>query len=259
VKHNNGLTSILINDKNSLVAAVIVFVRVGSVDEKSSQSGLSHFLEHLMFKGSKNYSGDLMVRNVEKMGGDMNAATSKEFTMYYVSAQKNGVEESIKMLADVMRNPLFPQDEIDIEKKVVIEEIRKHSDNPESLLYEKFYETIYNESALRNIIIGNSQVIANISREEIYNYYKAHYVPEKMVVVVSGNFNEPKVKKLIHETFGKFEKQPAPADPLLTENMRDGIDVVEYGKVEVGYMLTGFLGPGINEEDIYIVDLLWKF
>jgi predicted Zn-dependent peptidase len=254
VKYENGLTSVLINNKNSLTTTVIVFVRVGSVDEKPSQSGLSHFLEHLMFKGSKNYIGDLMNRNVENMGGYINAATAKEFTMYYINIQKDGLKESIKMLSDSMQNPLFPQDEIDRERKVVIEEIQRHSDNPVAVIHEKFYETLYVESALKNSIIGIPQVVAKVSREEIYDYYKAHYIPAKMTVVVSGNFDETSVEKLISETFGKFKEQSTSPDPMFFEKVHDGKDVIEHGKVEMGYMLTGFLGPTINEKDIYTAD-----
>jgi predicted Zn-dependent peptidase len=255
VKYANGLTSVLINDKNSLTAAAIVFVRVGSIDEKPSQSGLSHFLEHLMFKGSKNYTGDLISRNVENMGGYINAATAKESTMYYINIQKNGLEKSIKMLADVIQNPLFPQDEIDRERKVVIEEIQRHFDNPANIIYEKFYKTIYVKSALKNSIIGTPQVVANVSRDEIYVYYKTHYIPAKMIVAISGNFDEIAAEKLIGETFGKFEKQSASPDPMLFEKAHDGKDIIENGKVETGYMLTGFLGPAINEEDIYTADM----
>lgn len=255
VKYENGLTSILINDKNSLAASVTVFVRVGSVDEESSQAGLSHFLEHLMFKGSKNYSGTILARNVENMGGYVNAMTSKEFTMYHINIQKDGVEESIQMLADTVYNPLFPHDEINMERKVVIEEIQRHLDTPICVLYDKFYETLYTESALKNSIIGLARVIANVSHDEIYSYYKTHYIPEKMVVVVSGNFDETKIKRLLDETFGKFAKQPIPIEPILAEKTHKGEDVIEYGKVEVGYMLTGFFGPDVNADDIYVVDL----
>jgi predicted Zn-dependent peptidase len=189
------------------------------------------------------------------MGGYINAATSKEFTMYYINIQQDGVEESIKMLADTVHNPLFPQDEINMERKVVIEEIQRHSDSPISMLYEKFYETLYMQSALKNSIIGSAQVIANVSRDEINGYYRTHYIPQKMVVVVSGNFDEFNVKKLLDETFGKFEKQALPVDPVLVEPTHNGKNIVEYGKVEVGYMLTGFLGPDVSGEDIYVADL----
>jgi predicted Zn-dependent peptidase len=255
MKYGNGLTSILINDKNSLTASVIVFVRVGSINEKPSQSGLSHFIEHLMFKGSKNYPGDSFSRNVENFGGEINAATSREFTMYYINIQKDFIEESLKMLADTIENPLFPKEEIDKERKVVIEEIQRHSDNPGSVLYEKFYETIYKTSALKNSVIGISEVIENVTPEEIYKYYKTHYVPENMVVVVCGGFDKEKVDIILEMTFGKFKKQPATGEPLLKEEDRSGKNIIQYGKVEVGYMLSGFLASNIDDEDLYIADL----
>ncbi|MDR0723616.1 MAG: insulinase family protein [Endomicrobium sp.] len=255
MKYENGLTSLLLHNENSLCASVIVFVRVGSIDESPSQAGLSHFLEHLMFKGSKNYHGDLMSRNVENMGGEINAATSKEFTMYYISIQKDGIEESIKILADTIANPLFPSDEIDMERKVVIEEIQRHLDKHGSVLYDKFYETLYTQSNLKNSIIGTANIIANVSRKKIYAYYRTHYIPAKMFVVVAGNFDKTKVEKLIGETFGKLSIHPIPKDPVCLENVHIGKDIVEHKKVEVGYMLSGFLGPNINEDDIYIADL----
>jgi predicted Zn-dependent peptidase len=255
VKYENGLTSILLHNKNNLCASVIVFVRVGAINENPSQAGLSHFLEHLMFKGSKNYPGDLISRNVENMGGEINAATSKEFTMYYISIQKDSVEESIKMLADTIANPLFLQNEIDMERKVVIEEIQRYLDKPEAVLYEKFYKTIYTKSALKNSILGQANIISNVSRKEIYDYYKLHYIPEKMIVVVSGNFDKVKVEKLIGETFGNLYMQPIPKEPVCLEDITTGQDIVEHKKVEVGYMLSGFLGPNINKDDIYIADL----
>jgi len=256
VKYKNGLESILISDKNSFVTAIIVFVRVGSVDEKPSQAGLAHFLEHIMFKGSKNYPGGLMSRKVENMGGCINAVTSKEFTAYFISVQRCGVIESIKMLADAIQNPLFIQNEIDREKNVVIEEIDRHFDDPLTVLYEKYYKTIYTTSALRNSIIGTSDVVSNVSRVKICNYYKTHYIPEKMVVVVSGNFDEGSVMETINETFGKLKKHPRLKDPLVVEKVLKGNNIIECGNVELGYMLLGFIGPGAIGNDIYATELI---
>ncbi|MCL2799331.1 MAG: insulinase family protein [Endomicrobia bacterium] len=254
-KYDTGLTSVLINNDDSLAASVSVYVRAGAVDEKSSQAGLSHFLEHLMFKGSKNYQGDELSRRVENMGGYINAATSKEYTMYYINIQKDGVEEAVKMLADVVQFPLFPQDDVDRERKVVIEEIQRHSDNPESVLYETFFKTIYEKSALKNSIIGTADVIANVSRDEIYDYYSSHYVPEKMVVVVSGNFDKNKTQKLIDKTFGKIQKRTPLPDPVTLESVHTGKDWIKHDKVEVGYLVSGFLGPDITSDDIFTADL----
>lgn len=255
MKYSNGLTSILMDNKNSLTASVIVFVRVGSVNEKASQAGLSHFIEHLMFKGSKNYPGDSLSKGVENFGGEINAATSKEFTMYYINMQKDFVGESLKMLADTLQNPLFPEDEINKERKVVIEEIQRHFDNPLSVLYERFYKTIYKGNALRNSIIGTHNVIANVSLEEIERYYRIHYIPEKMVVAVSGGFERDSAERIIDETFGKFVNYPVLQEELVVSgNFCGNVDrgLTEYADVELGYMFSGFLASGVNCEDVYL-------
>ncbi|MDR3112314.1 MAG: insulinase family protein [Elusimicrobiota bacterium] len=255
MNYKNGLKSILIKNPNSLSASVVVFVRTGAVNEKPEQAGLSHFLEHLIFKGSKNYPGDLMSRNVENLGGYINAATSKEWTMYYINIQKDGVEESVKMLADAIENPIFPQNEIDRERKVVIEEIQRHSDNPISVLYEKHYELLYPQSTLKNSIIGTENVISNISATEIYNYHKTHYIPENMVVAVSGNFDENKISKIIDDSFGKIKKTYTGYEPIFLRHFQEKRDWTHYGKVEVGYMISGFLGPDIDDDNIYTADI----
>jgi zinc protease len=257
IRYRNGLKSILISNKYSFVATIIIFVMVGSVNEKPFQTGLSHFLEHIMFKGSKNYPGDLMSRRVENMGGCVNAVTSKEFTAYYINVQKCGVTESIRMLADTMQNPLFIQSEIDREKNVVVEEINRHFDDPMAAIYEKYYKAIYATSVLRNSIIGTSNVVLNTSRMEMCNYHKVHYVPEKMVVVVSGDFDEDSAMKAIDETFGKFRKRARASLKGLSfaEKTLKGNNVVECGNVELGYMLLGFIGPGAIENDVYTAEL----
>lgn len=255
VRYENGLVSVLKHDENSLAASVNVYIRTGAVDENPKQSGLSHFLEHLMFKGSENYPGDMMSRNVENLGGYINAGTGKEYTVYYINTQKDGIEEAVKMLADTMSSPLFPQDEIDKERKVVIEEIQRHYDNPISVLYETHFDNVYEKSALRNSIIGTENIIANVSREEIYNYYSTHYVPGKMVVVVAGNFDKQKISSLLKDTFGKFEKKPVPDDPQLIEELYKGKENIIYGKTETAYLISGFIGPEIASDDIFVADL----
>ncbi|WP_052569624.1 M16 family metallopeptidase [Endomicrobium proavitum] len=255
VKYDNGLTAVFLYNQESLAASVNVFVRAGAIDEKPSQAGLSHFLEHLMFKGSKNYPGDALSRNTENLGGYINAMTSKDFTRYYINIQKDGVPETIKMLADAMQNPLFPQEEIDKESKVVIEEIKIHLDNPVSVLYDKFCDMIYEKSAMKNSVIGRAEVIANVSRDEIYEYYSSHYVPEKMLVIIAGNFDVKKAQKLVAQTFGKFEKKAPPAEPNLIEPVHPSKNYVKKSDVEVSYMVNAFLGPDDSSDDMFAGDI----
>ncbi|MDR0822705.1 MAG: insulinase family protein [Endomicrobium sp.] len=254
-QYDNGIKVLFIHNDNSEIVSVKVFTRVGAIDEKPHQAGLSHFIEHLMFKGSKNFTGDSFSRNVENMGGYINAETSKDYTAYYVNIHKDGAKETIKMLADTVSNPLFCAPDIDRERKVVIEEIQRHLDNPFSTLGDMFFENIYKESAMKNSIIGRQEVIAGVSRDEIYDYYQTHYAAGKMLVVVCGNFDEAQIKPIIDETFGKFEKRNVPQEPPLKESLHKGADLIKNAKVETGYMISGFIGPDSLSEDFYAADL----
>lgn len=255
MKFSNGLNAVIKKDASVPVVSVNIWVRVGSVNENEQQAGLSHFIEHLLFKGSKNYPGDLMTRNVEKMGGIINAATSKEYTCFYIDIQKDGYVEAIKMLADTVLNPLFPADEITQERKVVIEEIQRHLDNPQSQLFEYFMQTVYKESAYKNSIIGNENVIANISRDNIISYFKTHYIPSNMVVSVVGDIDVEETKKTIEETLGKAVKEKVPAEPVLTESLKKGETFTIKDKTAHTYLLAGFLGPDMSSDDIYTADI----
>lgn len=255
MKFSNGLNAVIKKDTSVPVVSVNIWVRVGSINENQDQAGLSHFIEHLLFKGSKNYQGDLMTRNVEKMGGVINAATSKEYTCYYIDIQKDGYIEAIKMLADTVSNPLFPEDEITQERKVVIEEIQRHLDNPQSQLFEYFMQTIYKDSAYKNSIIGNENVIANVSRDNIINYFKTHYIPSKMVVSVVGDIDVEQTKQAIEATLGKLKKADLPAEPVIIESSKNGDTFTIKDKTVHTYLLAGFLGPDMSSDDMCAADV----
>lgn len=255
MKFSNGLNAVIKKDTSVPVVSVNIWVRVGSINENQDQAGLSHFIEHLLFKGSKNYQGDLMTRNVEKMGGVINAATSKEYTCYYIDIQKDGYIEAIKMLADTVSNPLFPEDEITQERKVVIEEIQRHLDNPQSQLFEYFMQTIYQDSAYKNSIIGNENIIANVSRDNIINYFKTHYIPSKMVISVVGDIDVEQTKQAIEATLGKLKKVDLPAEPVIIESSKNGDTFTIKDKTVHTYLLAGFLGPDMSSDDMYAADV----
>lgn len=258
MKFENGLTAVIKKDSSVPIVSVNIGVRVGSVNEEPSQAGLSHFIEHLLFKGSKNYEGDLMTRTVEKMGGYINAATSKEYTCFYIDIQKDGYIEAIKMLADTVANPLFPEDEITQERKVVIEEIQRHKDNPQAELFEHFMATLYKSSDYKNSVIGFRDVIANVSRDEIVKYHSTHYIPSKMVISVVGDINEKETVETIKNTLGKLEKKELPKEPVIIENFSKNDEFTTKDKVAHSYMLAGFLGPDSSSKDIYVADVALK-
>lgn len=253
----NGLTAILKKDTSVPIVSVYIGVKVGSINEKPEQAGLSHFIEHLVFKGTKNYpSSTEIMENIENMGGYVNAATSKEYTCFYIDIQKDGYIQAIKMLSDMVTNPLFPENEIVPERKVVIEEIQRHKDNPHAQLYEKFMNTIYKQAAYKNSVIGTEDVIANIPREEIVKYFKQHYIPSRMVIAVVGDIDIKETKKVISETLGQNKNtNPSLVEPNIIEQDFKGTEFTTTNKLAQTYMLAGFLGPDMNSKDVYVADV----
>jgi len=253
----NGLTAILKKDTSVPIVSVYIWVKTGSINEKPEQAGLSHFIEHLVFKGTKNFPGNTeIMENVENMGGYVNAATSKEYTCFYIDIQKDGYIQAIKMLSDMVTNPLFPEKEIIPERKVVIEEIQRHKDNPHAQLYEKFMSTIYKQAAYKNSVIGTEDVIANIPREEIVKYFKEHYIPSRMVIAVVGDIDIKETKKVISETLGQNQNtNPNLIEPDIIEKDDTGTEVTSTDKLAHTYMLAGFLGPDMSSKDVYVADV----
>ena len=190
------------------------------------------------------------------MGGYVNAATSKEYTCFYIDIQKDGYIEAIKMLSDMVTNPLFEEKEIIPERKVVIEEIQRHKDNPHAQLFEYFMSTIYKQSAYKNSVIGTQDVIANIPREEIVKYFKQHYIPSRMVISVVGDIDIKETKKIISETLGKNQNiNQNFIEPKIIEQDYKGSNSTTEDKLAHTYMLAGFLGPDMASKDIYIADV----
>jgi len=256
VQLKNGLTVLIKEDHAQPVVSVQVWVKTGSVNENDKQKGLSHFLEHLIFKGTKKYPGDEISRRVEDEGGIINAATSKEFTHFHIDIQKEGAYEAIRILADAMANATFPDNEIDKERPVVIEEIVRHNDNPGGVLYDKFSEAMFLKTPYRYSIIGSSQVIKDVSRQEIADYYHSWYVPENMFLSIAGDIEEKDALKIIEDTFGRQEMRQCPKPPELEEAEHAPRQAIEKKDVEHDYLLAGFFGPDIMSKDQFAADVV---
>ena len=198
----NGITYLVRPERGEGVVSVQVWVGAGSTYEDKTNAGLSHFLEHLIFKGSSKFPGDEISRLVETSGGVINAGTSKEYTVYYIDTVKDSLPIAVEILADAMENAVFPPEEIEKERPVVLEEIKRSEDDPGSVLYDTLSKTLYTTSPYRNRIIGDEKVVAGVTRDEIIRYYKKYYVPSNMVVSLAGDFEKEDAEKLIEKFFG---------------------------------------------------------
>lgn len=202
----NGLTVILVESHKSPVVSVQMWVRTGSADEKKGEEGLSHFIEHLVFKGTKNFGVGEIASTIEGRGGQLNAYTSFDQTVFYVTISKAFAENGLEAISEMMGFPLFDEVEIDNEREVVIEEIKRGLDNPHRQASRELFSTVYKKHPYRLPVIGFEENIRKVSRETIVDYYNSRYVPENMTLLVVGDFNSVEMKTDVKKYFSTFEK-----------------------------------------------------
>jgi predicted Zn-dependent peptidase len=183
-------------------ATVTAWVKTGSRDEEERVNGISHFLEHMSFKGSKKRpSAKLISEAVDAIGGEFNAATSKDWTNFYIKARAGNIETSFDILSDMLFNPLLKPAEIEREKGVIVEEINMYEDTPVKRIWDVFEETIFAGTSLGWDIAGTEKTVRTIERDDFVSYRKAHYYPENMLLTVSGGIDEKEVGKLAEKYF----------------------------------------------------------
>ena len=187
-------------------ASTGVFIKTGSKDELEEEAGLSHVIEHMMFKGTKKRNYTEISQEVDYLGGSINAYTSKEETVYYVSVLKDYVEQALDILCDMVGNSSFDEAELEKEKDVIIEEIKMYQDTPDDLVMEMNI----NDAVKGNLgkpIIGTEESVRSFERADILKYYDERYTKDNLVVVVSGNFKKESVKKIIDKYFGNLKAE----------------------------------------------------
>src|SRR5213082_2118255 len=153
------------------------WVDVGSRDESPELAGVSHFLEHLLFKGTEERTARQIAESVEAVGGDMNAFTTKEYTAFYTRLIDEDLELGLDILSDIMWAPAFRPDEIDAERQVILEEINMHEDEPSDLVHELFHEALYPNHPLGREVLGDRSTITAMTRDQIANYFTTRYKP----------------------------------------------------------------------------------
>ncbi len=173
--------------------AVGLFFKVGSVRENEINSGISHFVEHMMFKGTANRTAKQIAEDIDKTGGQINAFTSKEMTCYYIKTLSESIEPSMDVLFDMMMNSKYDEEELDRERQVIFEEMKMIEDDPDDLAHELIVEAIFKDSALGKSIIGTPDSLANIDRKRMIDYIANEYVRENIVISIAGNFDEERI------------------------------------------------------------------
>lgn len=250
----NGLTIIAREIPNNIVSIQIWF-KVGSRNESDKNNGISHFIEHLVFKGTKKRGVNQLSKEIESVGGKINGATSKDYTFYYATVAKDFIDIAIDGLIDSVLNPVFNNEEIERERKVVIEEILRQDDNPYSCLFNLLNDISYVNHPYKMPVIGKKEIIESLTREDIVSYYNKFYVPENMIIVIVGDFNTEEIVKKIKKYFSTKSSK----SHLLNINMKAEFNSCKIEKetsFKKCYLAVSWLAPTVDNEDTYAMDVI---
>lgn len=234
-------------------AAFGVWVNVGSRDESPSVAGASHFLEHLLFKGTKRRSAMEISSTIEAVGGEMNAFTGKEYTCFYARVLDENLPLAIDVISDLITSSIVTGADVDAERGVVLEEIHMRDDDPSDLIHDLFTETLYGDTPLGRPILGTVESISGMTRNSVNGYYKRRYRPSDLVVAVAGNLKHDEVVRQTKRAFAADEfltGHAKPAKPRKAPAAKHG-GMGEYRVVtketEQAHMLLGM--PGVSRSD----------
>lgn len=255
-KLDNGQTVVVQEVKNNPIVTIDTWIKTGSIDEEDSNNGVAHFLEHLFFKGTKTHEPGEFDKILETKGAITNAATSKDFTHYYITIPSKDFDLAMDLHGDMILHPLIPRKEMEKERKVVLEEISKDLNYPTKIMQDNLNSMLYTTHPYKRKVIGRSDVIETITRDQVLSFYNKNYSPSNMVTVIIGDVDAnhaiEKTKEAFNAEYKKQTKTIYTKEAPLTKQQKK----VEYLDTESGYMVIGFRGTPIDDKDSYALDVL---
>ncbi|MBI4087224.1 MAG: insulinase family protein [Candidatus Liptonbacteria bacterium] len=257
IKLKNGLRVLLIPRPQSLAASVLILVEAGSEYETKKINGLSHFLEHMMFKGTVNRPKPGMIaEELAALGAQSNAFTGQEYTGYWAKAESHKVEKILEIVSDLYLNPIFNPEEIEKERGVIIEEINMYEDTPMRSVQELFTSLLYGDQPAGWDIAGKKEIIRKLSRNDFINYRRVRYVAPRTLVVVAGNFNPQKIERQIRELFGGLKKRGAPSKPKTKERQTKPGLLLKHKSSDQSHLVLGARAFDIFDKRRYALQVL---
>ena len=257
---DNGQKVVIKEVHDNPIVIIDTWIKTGSINETDENNGVAHFLEHLFFKGTPKHPAKEFDRILESKGAVTNAATSKDFTHYYILIPSQYFDLALDLHSDMLLNPLIPRKELEKERKVVIEEIAKNNDRPTTILYRNLVKGFYKNHPYKRDVIGTKEVISTISREQILDFYNTWYTPENMTTVIVGDVDTQVALNAVKEKFNKQNSSNVKAQkPVykLDKKPSEQTENKQEMNVQTGYILIGFKGCNeINSKDSYALDVL---
>ncbi len=250
----NGIKVLMENIPHVRSVAIGVWVDIGSRDESNELAGISHFIEHLMFKGTEKRTAKDIAEALDAVGGQLNAFTTKEYTCYYARVLDEHFLLGVDLLGDMLLNSRFDQADIDRERNVIVEEIKMYEDAPDELVHDVIASTIWQSHPLGRPISGYEKTVQRLSREQLLSFYHKYYSPGNMVISVAGSFDNQNVINALNDTFGK-----------LTGTKKERLYTLPEPACQVGcrakeneqvHICLGTQGLALDDKKIYILQII---
>jgi zinc protease len=255
---DNGLKMLIVEDHKAPTATFQVWYRVGSRNEKTGKTGLSHLLEHMMFKGTKNYGPKTFSQTIQRAGGTDNAFTSKDYTGYFELLASDRISLPIDLEADRMQNLVLSNDSVLSERDVVTEERRlRYEDDPQSYVMEEVFAAAFKNHPYRWPVIGWMSDLKTLDPGALIEHYKTYYAPNNAVIIVVGDVNKKEIMEKVRQAFGSIPTGPAAPAVQAEEDEQKGERRVYINKeAELPYIMAVFKTPTISHEDGFALDVL---
>jgi len=249
---SNGLRIVTEHIESVKSVTVGIWVKTGGRHETKSKAGVTHFLEHMLFKGTDSRSSYDIALSMESVGGYLNAFTSSEYTCYYSRCVNTQLDRALDVLSDMVLHPSFPEEEIEKEKKVVIEEMKMYRDSPDDYLFEAFNSKIFEGHELGRPVLGFEDTVSAFSRQDLYDYMKERYYAGNLLISVAGNVDHDKVVNLVSEYFNKIEKESRDeSEQPLPEFKKEDIRLTK--AIEQTHYIYGRRGLNYDHKDKYLL------
>ena len=237
----NGLRVITEAWPHTEAASVGIWVRTGSRDERPEENGLSHFIEHLVFKGTRRRSALDIVREIESVGGTINAFTAKEYTCFHARVLDKDLPLALDVLCDLLTEPLFDPVELEKERMVILQEIKMADDVPDDHIYDLFHRSFWGDHPLGFPIIGTKETVSSFSREQIEGFFRRRYTPERMIVAAAGHIEHEEVVREVERRLGSIPPSDDHRPEPRAEGGKGGVGV-EYRELEQVHLCLGVRG-----------------
>ncbi len=253
----NGLRIITIPMKNTKTVTVLVVVKAGSKYERKEINGISHFLEHMLGKGTKKRpTFSEVAATINSIGGAYNFFTSKEYTGFWAKVEKSHLNLALDWLSDILLNSKLQAQEVKREKGVIIEEINMYLDIPRRYIWDLWEKLLYGDQPAGWLTIGEKENILKFQRRDFINYFKNHYSALNTIVCVAGNFNQRELKEKIKKYFRKISKAPPQPKIKVIEDQKKPQVLPWFKKTDQTHLCLGVRGYNLNQPQIYAQEIL---